>query len=65
MSRPVGKVIPSENERSARILSQELMEKGDLYVFISKSDRAMFMSGITEGAEIFSVGQLEFIGLPN
>ena len=41
------------------------MEKGDLYVFISKSDRAMFMSGITEGAEIFSVGQLEFIGLPN
>ena len=65
VSRSVGKVIPSENERSARILSQELMEKGDLYVFISKSDRAMFMSGITEGAEIFSVGQLEFIGLPN
>lgn len=65
VSRPVGKVIPSENEKSARILSQGLMEKGDLYVFISKSDRALFMSGIPEGAEIFSVGQLEFIGLPN
>jgi hypothetical protein len=65
VSRPVGKVIASENEKSARILNQGLMQKGDLYVFISKSDVASFMKSLPEGAEIFSVGQLEFIGLPN
>jgi hypothetical protein len=65
VSRPVGKVIASENEKSAQILNQGLIQKGDLYVFISKSDVASFMKSLPEGAEIFSVGQLEFIGLPN
>jgi len=65
VSRPVGRVIASENEKSTWVLSQELMQKGDLYVFVSKSDIELFRNHLPEGAEIFSVGQLEFIGLPN
>ena len=65
VSRPVGDVIASENQKSEYILSQGLLQKGDLYVFISKSDLEKFMSNVPDGAEIFSAGQLEFIGLPN
>jgi hypothetical protein len=65
VSRPVGEVIASENQKSEYILSQGLLQKGDLYVFISKSDLEKFMSNVPDGAEIFSAGQLEFIGLPN